>query len=133
MSFANRYNKGGFFEIDTAGMQYVSLQWIFANYGNATFVVRGMYINTKGNYGATPAVITDGAVVNLPEHLTDTVRDIIHDTEAVEDIKQGAVGFTVREYVSKNPKAKGKKCYTVNWVDIVDGTQVQAVDLVAEK
>lgn len=78
MSFANRFNKGGFFEIDT-------------------------------------------------------VRDIIHDTEAVEDIKQGAVGFTVREYVSKNPKAKGKKCYTVNWVDIVDGTQVQAVDIVAEK
>lgn len=133
MSFASKFNKGGFFDIDTTGLQYVSLQWLFANYPNATFAVRGMYINKKGNFGVTPAVITDGAIVNLPEHTTQTVQDILADSAAVEEIRSGKVGFSVREYISQNPKAKGKKCYTVNWVDVTEQTAVTHVDLVCVK
>lgn len=132
MSFANKFNKGVNFDIDTTGLQFVSLQWLHSQYGNATFAVRGLFINTKGNYGATPTVITDGALVNLPEHLTDTCRSIISDGQAVNDIKSGAVGFNIREYISKNPKAKGKKCYTVNWVDVFNKNDITAVDVVAE-
>lgn len=116
MSFANKFNKGVNFNIDTTGYNYTKLADLYnANGADVIFTVNGMYV-FKGKIETAPVFILKDSrqLVNMPAHLTDTVREILNDRDAVEDVKRGAVGFTIREYESHN-----KKCYTINFVDIV--------------
>lgn len=71
-----------------------------------------LYINTKSNFGDAPVAVTDEGMVNLPQHLTDTVRQIISDQGLVDQINSGIIGFEVREY-----KNKYGKQHTVTWID----------------
>ena len=75
----------------------------------------------------------ENAMVNLPEHTTADIQAILNDSEAVETIKRGEVGFKVREYISKNPKPKGKKCYSIDWVDITPDTATMVVEVERSK
>ncbi len=77
------------------------------------YVLRSVYINTKGNYGDEPVAVTDGAVVNLPAHQLSAVKAMIDDTEAIEAINAGLVGFKPYEYDGKNGHG-----YSVEWVDV---------------
>ena len=45
--------------------------------------------------------------------MTETAREILADSEAVEAIKNGKVGYTIYEYESH-----GKKCYSISFVDL---------------
>lgn len=111
MSFANRYNKGTKFDIDTTGFKYFKLTDLTV--GN-TYALKGFYINTKGEYGASPVAILEDRFVNLPSHLLDVVRDMLVNDETIADIKAGKCGFIPREYEDK----KGKTRVSVEWCDL---------------
>lgn len=120
MSFASKFNKGVSFNIDTTGYAFTKLGDLYnANGADVIFTVNGMYV-FKGKIETAPVFILSDSkqLVNMPAHLTDTVREILNDSDAVQDIKDGKVGFTIREYESH-----GKKCYTIIFVDIVPQPQ----------
>lgn len=115
MSFATKFNKGQSFNIDTRDFKYVKMSELYAERGaDATNYVDGMFIHTS-KLGTQPVFIdtANKILVNAPSYLVDTVREILNDPEAVNDIKTGKVGYKIREYDSH-----GKKCYAVEWVDI---------------
>ena len=113
MAFAARHNAVTF-DINTEGMTYFSLSDLYDNEGaGIIYPVRGLYINTKSKFGAAPVAIADDKLINLPSHLTDTVRNILSNEEDIADIKAGKVGFTIYEYISHN-----RKCYSINWEDM---------------
>lgn len=116
MSFANKYNRGTKFDIDTAGFQYVSLKNLQdpEDLGKV-FRIRGFYINRKSRFGDSPVAILDDCFVNLPAHLTADVADMLQDPDTVQDIKDGKCGFTIEEYDDKN---YNRHCYSVRWCDL---------------
>lgn len=113
-SFAARFNKTSF-GIDTTDFKYVKLSDLFAQDGGDTIhPVNGLFVH-KSALGDAPVCI-DGAnhlLVNFPSHTTEVVREILADSDAIQAIKDGKVGYTIYEYDSH-----GKKCYGVNFVDM---------------
>lgn len=84
-------------------------------HGDKVFIVRGLYINTKGVYGDNPTVVLDKYFVNLPKHLLNTVKEMRQDNEVTEGINNGKVGFKIYEYTQESYR---RKCYSVIWVEI---------------
>ncbi len=76
-------------------------------------IVRGLYINSNDEYGDAPVAITDTHLVNLPAHLTKTVREILSAKRNIAGINDGKVGFTIKEYENKYGKQ-----LTVTWVTV---------------
>lgn len=111
MSFANRFNKGNKFDIDTTGFDYLKLAELDRK---KQYILRGLFINTKGSYGPSPVAIIDGHFVNLPQHTLSVVQDMLTDDEAIAWIKDGVAGFVVRPYTDNN----GKDRLSVEWVDV---------------
>ena len=116
----SRLNKfGNRFDIDLSEAPFYKLSAIHALRGSDEVLpLIACYINGKSRFGAHPIAVTsieDGSLVqvDLPQHLTDTVKEMIADDELFEGIKNGECGFTVREYESN-----GRTCYTVSFVDI---------------
>lgn len=122
--FGAKYNRKKF-DVDTTDLPYLPLSALYNGVNAATaekvpyngkggeiFVIRALYINTKSRFGASPLCVIDGAMVNFPRHLVDTVNDILMDPEAINAINAGAAGFTVYEY---QDNTYGKTCYGVNF------------------
>lgn len=112
-SFAARFNKTSF-GIDTTDFKYVKLSDLFAKDGNDTIhPVNGLFVH-KSALGDSPVCIDEEnhLLVNFPSHTTEVVREILADSDAIQAIKDGNVGYTIYEYDSH-----GKKCYGVNFVD----------------
>ena len=115
-SFASKFNKTSF-GIDTTDFKYCKLAELFNSPenggGDVVHDINGLFVH-KSQLGDAPVVI-DGAnhlLVNLPSHTTETCREILADSEAVQAIKDGKVGYVIYEYDSH-----GKKCYGINFVD----------------
>lgn len=81
-----------------------------------TVILRGLYINTKGNFGEEPVAMTDNAYVNLPKHLANDVSNMMADEEFITAVNEGKVGFKVRSY--EDTKFGKGTCYSVEWVDL---------------
>lgn len=115
-SFAAKFNKVGF-GIDTTNYKYVKLSDLYNAPKNggakAVHTINGVYIH-KSQLGESPVIIDveNAVLVNLPAHLTTTMREVLADPEAVEAIKGGKVGYTIYEYESHR-----KKCYSIEFVD----------------
>ena len=117
-SFAKKYNTERLFDIDTTDFDYMSLEELWASIGedpDCPIEVRGIYINTKGNFDDAPVVAIDGRYVNLPSHLTQQCRAILEDKAAIKAINAGTVAFKIRPYYKKK---YDRECYTIEWVDI---------------
>lgn len=116
-SFANRFNKTSF-GIDTTNFTYVKLADIYNSEkdGGKDVVhkIDGAYVH-KSPLGDSPVFIDaeNKRLVNLPSFMGETVREILADSEAVEAIKDGKVGYIIYEYDSHN-----KKCYSVSFIDL---------------
>lgn len=112
-SFAARFNKTSF-GIDTTEFKYVKLSELYTQAGCDTIhPVNGLFVH-KSALGDSPVCI-DGSnhlLVNFPSHTSEVVREILADSDAIQAIKDGKVGYTIYEYDSH-----GKKCYGVNFVD----------------
>lgn len=113
-SFANSFNKVTF-SIDVTDFEYCKLAALYNEKAPQTvYHLDGMWTN-KSPLGESPVFICAelGKLVNMPMHLTPTVKEILANPNAVEAIKNGKVGFTVYEYESH-----GRKCYNVKFADI---------------
>ena len=115
-NFTKKYGKNFVFDIDFE-KDYVSLKDLYEKDSKALYPIKGLYISTKGLYDDSPVFETDEYLVNIPSHMTETCEDILRDEEAIEDIKTGKVGFTIRQY-EKNVKGKNRVCYTINFKDL---------------
>lgn len=115
-SFAKRFNKGARFNFDSQGLGYRTLAELYSEDGpDVVHMLHAIYINTKGKFADNPVFGTDGALVNIPAHMTDVCREIITDEDAIDDINAGRVGFTVYQYESEK---FNRVCYGVNFVDV---------------
>lgn len=116
MSFADKYNRGSKFDIDTKGFEYVSLQQLQDPEDlEKVYILRGLYINKKSKYGDAPVAILNSCFVNLPKHLLPDVYDMLQDPDTVFDIQNGKAGFKIEEYEDRN---YGRHCFGVRWVDV---------------
>lgn len=117
MSFAAKHNKGSIdWGVNTEGYGYISRAEAYKEKPEAVHTLKGLYINTKGNFGDHPVAICDGYFIDLPENLLDDVKEILKSEEDINDIKAGKVGFKIEEYQSEKFK---KICYGIRWSDIV--------------
>lgn len=115
-TFAEKYNHTGF-GIETTDFEYIKLATIYNGKENGgsdvIHAVNGIYVN-KSPLGVSPVIIDaeNKHLVNLPQHLAPTCNEILKDSEAVQAIKDGKVGYTIYEY-----ETRGKKCYSIRFVD----------------
>lgn len=116
MSIASKYNRGHgkkfTFEIPKE-FTYSSLHDLYNNNG-ADFVydIRAMYINKKSKFGDSPVIATSNELVNFPKHLTDTVKEMLTDSEVIDAINNHVFGFQIYTYTDGT-----NVYYSVNWVD----------------
>lgn len=115
-SFASAFNKTSF-GIDTTDFPFVKLTDIYNGKkdGGKDVVhpINGIYIH-KSQLGDSPVIIDaeNKRLVNLPQFMGATIREILANSEAVEAIKANKVGYTIYEYESH-----AKKCYGISFVD----------------
>lgn len=117
MSILNKYNQGngGQFEFEAPeSFEFKNLKDVYAPDIENRFKVNAMYINTKSMYGNAPVIITDNEMLNIPQHLTETVETMILDEELVQEVNNGSVGIEIYEYTSK----KWGKHYSVNFIEL---------------
>ena len=109
--FTERYNKGGnYTKSAPKGAEYYKLSQLQRD---VVYPVDALYINTKGRYGDEGVVLSKGVLVNLPQHLTETVKEMRSDNELTDAINKGEFGLKVYQYEGANGSG-----YSVNWVDI---------------
>lgn len=111
MSFASKYNKGSKFDVNTEGFEFKKLSDLKLN---KVYKVLGFYINKKGKYGDQPVAILEDAFLNLPNHLIDTVSEMLNDSDAIEAINQGKAGLKPVEYQDKDDNTR----LSVEWADL---------------
>mgnify|MGYP003619130214 FL=1 len=116
-SFAQKYNTctGNPFTFDLKGYTFTSLKELFNSEESKKKVhhLDGFYF-TRGKFGLHAVVVMSDVKkrVDMPLYLTKTFVDIVNNSEAVNDIKGGKVGFIVRKYESHN-----KECYSITFED----------------
>lgn len=118
MSFASKFNKGAKFSIDTAGFQYKKIGDVVNDNGmDNEYIVAALFINTKGKFDDHPVAVLPQieALVDLPSHMTATVREILQDPDAIAAIEAGKVGIKFEKYTSKT---YNRECLGCRWVDI---------------
>lgn len=129
MSFAKKYNKERLFEVDNEGLDYVDGKDLLNKYGkDAIYEVSALYISKAGVYGDSPiARVTVSSyslgagdndytyLLNMPKHMTDVVKEILHDSESINDIRNRKVGIKLYTYHSNT---YNKDCVGEEWVDL---------------
>lgn len=115
-SFAQTFNKTTF-DVDITDFKYAKLSELYNSPenggGDVVHDINGLFVH-KSQLGDAPVCIdkANKLLVNFPSHTTETAREILANSDAVDAIKQGKVGYVIYEYDSH-----GKKCYGVNFVD----------------
>ena len=118
MGIANKFNSSvNIFTFQTPKTQtFRKLADLYKeNNKEQVYRVRAFYINTKSKYGDSPVLVTDRFSVNLPNHMLNTVKEMINDVELTNAVNNCEVGFTIYEYQPKNYKGKA---YSVKFLDI---------------
>lgn len=116
-TFASKFNHTTF-GIDTTNYEYVKLGDLYnisdKGSGDVVRKIDGIFVH-RSKLGESPVFIVSATkqLVNIPQHLTDTCKEILSDDDAVEAIQVGKVGFVIYEYQSH-----GKNCYSVRFVDL---------------
>ena len=118
MGFAEKYNKcNTIFGIDIKDFEFMDGCDFFAKFEDNVVKIDGLFINKKGNYKDHPvAIIADEKILlDLPSHMTDTVNEVLQDSESIDLIKKGLVGLKAHEYVDKTYR---KRCVGYEWCDL---------------
>ena len=113
--FLNKYNKkvNVFKYEQVEEPEYKSLKDLFEN-GETEVLIKGFFINTKGYYGDSAVAIADGYNINLPNHLLETVKEMLTDGELIEMINNDRIGIEIYQYTSK----KWGTNYSVNFIEM---------------
>ncbi len=109
------FNKGNVFNFNTEGLQFAELEDLYNSDENKVYPIKGFFINSKSKFGPRPVVVTPDFMADLPQHMLETVNQIIADPETVQQINDGKAGFRIRSYISKT---YNKECFTVSFVDL---------------
>lgn len=114
-SFAEKYNKANEnpFKFDLQGYTFTNLKELYNDDPNKVHALDGFYF-TRGKFGVKVVVVMSDVKkrVDMPIYLTKAFNDIVNNTDAVNDIKSGKVGFMVRKYESH-----GRNCHTITFKD----------------
>lgn len=118
MSILNKYNQKPLFEYDNEKERdYMNLKELVNNNGiKPVYEIHALFINTKSKYGDAPILVTDEYLVNAPQHLLNTVKDMMNDEEVIQLVNARKVGFSIYEYQGKNGHG-----YSVEWVEKISG------------
>ena len=95
----------------------MELNDIIAKFGDNVVKIDELYITKKGNYDDhRVAIIADQKILlDLPSHMTDTVNEVLQDSESIDLIKKGLVGLKAHEYVDNTYH---KRCVGYEWCDL---------------
>lgn len=114
-TFAEKYNKGNEnpFKFDLNGYDFTSLKELHSADPNKVHALDGFYF-TRGKFGVKVVVVMSDVKkrVDMPIYLTKVFNEIVNNMDAVNDIKNGKVGFIVRKYESH-----GRNCHTITFKD----------------
>ena len=116
MSIASKYNRtGNLFPIDSENFEFISLEELYRKVGEqGEYQLLGVFVNSKTRFGEQPVAIIDGFKVNLPKHMTETVKAIMADPEDVAEINAGKVGFVIYKYF---PKGYNTETYSIRFTE----------------
>ncbi|WVH10366.1 single stranded DNA-binding protein [Staphylococcus phage vB_SauR_SW25] len=100
------------FEFEEKEREFIKLSELVEKYGmKKEYIVRALFINKESKFGEQGVIVTDDYNVNLPNHLTELIKDMRQDEDVVNIINAGEVQFTIYEYENK----KGQKGYSINF------------------
>lgn len=124
MGIANKYNKqGNRFEYqipEGSEAVYVKASELCETIpqNEKGVVVRSMYINRKGKFEDHGVIIcSDPAIlIDCPNYMTDTIREMIRDDEVVEAVNNGKLAVRAYKYNTKN--AAAGFAYGLEFIDI---------------
>lgn len=98
-NYFNRFNKTRLFN-----NQPKTDDFVFKKLGTdeiESYNVRGLFL-VNGKYGEHACIVTDAEYVSLPSHLTESVKEIMSDAEAVGLINGEHVKFETVWYTDSN-------------------------------
>lgn len=102
------------FKVDTTGFVFKKLNDLFEeNKPETVYSVYGLYINRKSKFGDSPFAASDGCFISLPNHMVDQVKDILKDSESIDQMNEGKAGLVIRPYVDD----KGITHYSADFVE----------------
>jgi len=114
-SFAEKYNKGSKFDIDTTGFEYMKLKELYSENGEEkVYGVYAVFINENDKFGKAPVFATGEEYVNIPRHMLGTCEEILKDADAIKQINDGEVGFKITQYYNEK---YNKQCYGIEFLD----------------
>lgn len=124
MGIASKYNKQGNrfnYQIpENSGHVFVKASELFETIpaNNDGVVVRSLYINNKGKYGAHGVIVCSepAILIDCPNHMTDAIRDMMADDEAVAQINAGKLAVRAYKYDTKN--AAAGFAYGLEFIDL---------------
>ena len=124
MGIASKYNKQGNrfnYQIpENSGHVFVKASELFETIpaNNEGVVVRSLYINNKGKYGAHGVIVCSepAILIDCPNHMTDAIRDMMIDDEAVAQINAGKLAVRAYKYDTKN--AAAGFAYGLEFIDL---------------
>lgn len=100
------------FEFEEKKREFIKLSELVEKYGmKKEYIVRALFTNKESKFGEQGVIVTDDYNVNLPNHLTDLIKEMRADEDVVDIINAGEVKFTIYEYENK----KGQKGYSINF------------------
>ncbi|WDS60838.1 single stranded DNA-binding protein [Staphylococcus phage Huma] len=100
------------FEFEEKEREFIKLSELVEKYGmKKEYIVRALFANKESKFGEQGVIVTDDYNVNLPNHLTELIKDMRQDEDVVNIINAGEVQFTIYEYENK----KGQKGYSINF------------------
>lgn len=111
-----QFNKGNKFDIDTKDFKFIKLSELEndESYKNGIYPVKGMFTMIS-KFGKQGIFITDKALVNVPNHMIETIETILTSQELIDKINKGIVFFKLYKYMSKT---YNKECYSIEFKEI---------------
>ncbi|QEG07424.1 single stranded DNA-binding protein [Staphylococcus phage SA1-CTA1] len=100
------------FDFEEKEREFIKLSELVEKYGiKKEYIVRALFTNKESKFGEQGVIVTDDYNVNLPNHLTELIKDMRQDEDVVDIINKGEVVFSIYEYENK----KGQKGYSINF------------------
>lgn len=111
MSVLDKYNKGNRFDFEASeDFEFVKPKEIFEDKNeNNKRPLKALFINTKSKFGDSAVAVTTTELVNLPNHMVDDVKEMMHDDEVIELVNKDKVMIEIYSFDNKYGTCYGVK------------------------
>lgn len=108
----NKYSNGEFpiYDFEKTDREFAKLSELELK---TKYTILALFINTSGKFGDQGVIYTEDKMVNLPNHLTQLIKDLRSDSEVTQAINERELAFEVYSYESDN----GRSGYSINIVE----------------